>query len=65
MSCRSVAGRRAASPVVGVLPQPLDRLYADGISPNLDGVVISPRLGRQILVCGNRVHREKVRMAVR
>jgi hypothetical protein len=51
--------------VVGVLPQPLDRLYADGISPNLDGVVIPPRLGRQSLVCGNRVHREKVRMAVR
>jgi hypothetical protein len=62
MSCRSVAGRRAASPVVGVLPQPRDRLYTDGISPNLDGVVIPPRLGRQNLVCGNRVHREKVKL---
>jgi hypothetical protein len=48
--------------VVGVLPQPPDRLYADGISPNLDGLVIPPRLGRQILVCGNRVHHEKVRL---
>jgi hypothetical protein len=65
MSCCSVASRRAASPVVGVLPQPVDRLYADAISPNLDGVVMSPRLGRQSLVCGNRVHREKVTMAVR
>jgi hypothetical protein len=64
MSCRSVADRRAASPVVGMLPQPLDRLYTDGISPNLDGVVIPPRLGRQNLVCGNRVHRE-VKLAVR
>jgi hypothetical protein len=59
MSCRSVAGRRAASPLVGVLPQPLDRrLYADGISPNLDGVVIPPRLCRQNLVCGNSAPRE-------
>jgi hypothetical protein len=37
MSCLSVAGRRAASPVVGVPPQPLDRFHTDGISPNLDG----------------------------
>jgi hypothetical protein len=65
MSCRSVAGRGAASPGVGVIPQPLDRLYADGISPNLDGVVIPPRLGRQNLVCGNKLHREKVRLTVR
>jgi hypothetical protein len=58
MLCRSVAAFRAASAVVGVLPRPLDRLSADGFSPNLDGMVIPPRFGRQNLVCGNGASRD-------
>lgn len=56
--CHLVAGRNAASPASG---QALFRWYL----PKPDEMVIPPWLGCQSLVCGNRVHREKVRLTVR